>query len=124
MRWVVALGLLSLAACDPWVRRSEVEAIAADEARDEVAHANARITELVERVDELETQMSDTEVSMASVNRSLDATADQVTFNAKTQNANAIADMTRRGACGTETVQIGTGYLTRNKECTRADLKP
>lgn len=58
------------------------------------------------------------------VNKSLDKTQDVVTNNARAMNDNTLADMTLRGACGTEYVPAGNGgYVLANKKCTKADLK-
>lgn len=58
------------------------------------------------------------------VNKSLDKTQEVVSGNAKAMNNNTLAEMTRRGSCGTEYVPAGNGgWVIANRKCTDKDLR-
>lgn len=118
----------ALSACNPWVRRSEAEALASAEAHDAAAEAVAplasRVEELESKIEDLESESRATKESVSSVDSLASSLSQTVARNARISNENAAKDMTLRGACGTEYIQLTNGsWGIHNKTCTVADLK-
>ena len=126
-RFFCCLGLVALAGCDsaPQMHsRSDIRDIASEAS----AADNA---ELLSRIEALELRANETEKALAGVRDlgienadNANALAELVSKNAKVSNDNAVADMTRRAACGTETVRLASGGIqNRVIPCTVKDLR-
>lgn len=122
-----ALILLSLTACDPLVRQSDLDNMRAEMDRVNQAELSAlkeSRNALQERVELLEGQAKVNDLRAKEALATTDAVAEQVSNNARVANENAVKDMTARGACGREQIlDEEVGFVWRNKECTINDLK-
>lgn len=82
------------------------------------------IKELYDDVQFLKGMNDNTTSYLSSLGRENDAQSKQISDNAKAANENAVADMTRRGACGTELITHPNGAIENRKiPCTLDDLK-
>jgi hypothetical protein len=126
LRYACAVAAaFGLSACNPPARQSDIENLQAqnDKLRRDVRLLQDDLLRLNSQLEAVKTFASASAKYTASLGT-------QVDNNARVANENALAQMTQRGACGTEAVpifdtnnrQVGTSY--RNKPCTRADLKP
>lgn len=117
--WVVAIGL----AIWGWntsdkLKKERTERIdAVQEAYDDVAKLQLRVTELERQLEATEGVVG----SVASAHESLRKTFNN---NVDIENKAKVARMTAQGACGTETYYPPSGGMVlRNKACTLNDLK-
>ncbi len=125
MRWALALTLLLGGCGGGLVTRDEATEIAEDQADASVQGVRTQISDLDAKVDALETRLDGAEAKAAGIDADLNGTRALISQNARAANRNAVKDMTRRGACGTEWVTLSTGgSVSRNKECTDKDLNP
>lgn len=95
------------------------------------ATVQANAMEAVRRDNDLDSRtvlqaekIADLEKRVAYLESLSNSLSDQVAHNAKVANENALKDMTKAGACGTEYVPAGNGgYVLANKQCTVKDMK-
>lgn len=122
------IALLLLAGCGE--ASSDSDQIEADlhEVRSQAAGNRADIdrleADLEARLEVLE-KAHDNLVEIVSHNADIaNQNANVISENAKAANQNSLRDMTRRGACGTESVSLPNGgVVLRNKECTEKDMR-
>lgn len=128
---LTTIALIALASCDSvphaWTR-ADIEAIAIDEA-DEISAQRDAV--LIRRLEDLEENNRLLNQQLATVRNLSLATSEAHeslvgTFNKNVdqRNSEKIADMTRRGACGTRMVEIAGGWRNQPIPCTEADLLP
>lgn len=116
-----ALTLLLLAGCS--VASKDTDQIEADlfEVQTESMVNKADIENLEAK---METRLEALEKAHDSLVGTVNQHAEIINKNARVNNENAAADMTARGACGTERVTLPDGAITvRNRECTEKDLR-
>ncbi len=127
MRSLALLALLAVSGCSDqktlW-RESEIQDIAGKASDEGNAALLVRINQLEYKLEKVE---GDTTVAKITAEITADAHQSLVkTFNSNVDkdNAEAVKDMTRRGACGREWLQNENGaWFQTNKACTLADLK-
>ena len=120
-------AIVGLTGCNPPARQSETA-----ELRNNITALQARVSALENRNAQLEADVSAVRAVANAGVADINSLRGTVNNNADVSNRNAIRDMTRRGACGTEARpiydnsdpprRVGTTYA--NKECTLADLTP
>lgn len=77
------------------------------------------------KIADLERKVAHLEGDIAALELAHDKLIGTVNKNAEVNNSNAIKDMTRRGACGTDLVQTAPGvFYNQPRKCTKADLAP
>lgn len=123
VRKALVTAILCLAGCNPPVSRSEAEEIAqAHSAPD--GYSRARIAELEQEVAALKSKQDATERHLDTVEEAQSKLLQTFNHNVRVDNDNAVRAMTRRGACGKETIVDEYGStIIRNKECTLKDLR-
>ncbi|QIK78682.1 hypothetical protein G7077_06995 [Sphingomonas piscis] len=113
-----------LTSCDPPVRHSEAEDIAEDHAEAAAAKVRAQVEELESRVEEIKSKLERSTSDVSALQGQVNHNARIANENARIENEAAAAAMTKRGACGYETVQLENGgTIYRPRQCTIADLK-
>lgn len=128
LRYACAFAAIAgLTGCNPSARKTDIDDV------------RAEMSALAVRVDDLEAQVSDLEGQLADTRKAGIETAVRahnlgvtVNSNARIANENALREMTRRGACGTEVVPIyasdGSGRQVGIQNnvipCTLKDLRP
>jgi len=114
-----ALAALVLGGCNPVARQSDLNDYPT---RDEVNFATSG---LERRIADLEAEVASLREAHARQAALIASVANQVADNAEVANENAINEMTRRAACGTELVQLSNGtWQNRVIPCTARDLRP
>jgi 5'-deoxynucleotidase YfbR-like HD superfamily hydrolase len=114
--------MMAAGCSDPpkWRTEAEIHDIAEDVAEDA---AKREVSQLRDEVEELQQKVEKLESSQQEVASRADGVAALVSRNAAVANRNALKDMTRRGACGQDTVVTeGGGFIVINRKCTEADL--
>lgn len=119
---------LAVAGCDrqTWSRDeiADIAADAQDGGSEPDAATNARIDDLENQIAELERQIAGVRALGLENAGNTDRLREVVNGNADISNQEKLAEMTRRGACGTEVTRLENGgFMNRQIPCTLDDLK-
>lgn len=124
--YYVLIPLVFLAGCNPLVRQDDLT-----EATDRIAALERNNILLNSRIDVLTNDnaklKSDIAFNSKWIDKSLESTDSlRKTFNSNVRlsNKEKVEEMTRRGACGTQLVQVPGGWHNQHIECTEKDLLP
>lgn len=123
--WAMFLGL-GVAGCDQPNSVSDVTAPRRETVEAKLAVEAERMENdiLEKRVTDMEEQISSLRSLVLSLDDAHEGLRKVVNQNARASNEDAVRDMTRRGACGTEQEWLPSGgYIIRNRQCTLADLR-
>lgn len=132
VRAAYLIPVLLLAGCDDLPRarsESEIREIARTVGRDDIAKLQMDITDLQTEIRRLKTE---NEIQDRWIDKAFKGAASletQVNQNAAAANANAVKEMTRRGACGRKPVYTYNAQgevmsiTSQNIPCTLADLR-
>lgn len=91
---------------------------------DSVNTVDLRVSDMEARISELERKLKFAEGDIASTAKAHDKLVETFNGNVAISNREKLADMTARGACGSERTDLGNGnFLWRKKQCTLDDLK-
>lgn len=128
MRGLMALLLAgALTGCnDPPQARTEadIRRIAAEENLADVQRLQSQVDALRAKSEDLEKQIAGVRNLAILTSEGHESLVKTFNGNVDRNNAAAVRDMTRRGACGTEAVNYPNGGVVyRNKDCTLKDLR-